>query len=68
MRVAEQLSEMRGQTVDDLVERVKTLEEELFRLRIQHSMGQTEAAAKLRPMRREIARAKTVLREKRGGQ
>jgi large subunit ribosomal protein L29 len=40
------------------------MDDQLFRLRIQKSMGQLEAAGKLRGLRRDIARLKTVLREK----
>ena len=64
MKLIEQLSEMRGQSVDDLSQRVRDLDDKVFRLRLQHSMGQTEAAGKIRPLRRELARVKTVLREK----
>ena len=56
--------EIRELTVDDLRARVKDLEDQTFRLRIQKSMGQVEAGNKMRPLRRELARVKTVLREK----
>ena len=42
----------------------KELDDQLFRLRIQKSMGQLEAPAKLRGVRRDLARIKTILREK----
>ena len=42
------------------------LEEQVFRLKIQKSMGQGEAGNKIRPLRRELARLKTVLSEKGG--
>ena len=42
----------------------KELEEQAFRLRIQKSMGQTESANKLQPLRRQLARIHTLLREK----
>ena len=64
MKVGEQLSEMRGQSVDDLKSRVRELDDQVFRLRLQKSMGQTEAGNKMRPLRRERARIQTVLREK----
>ena len=50
--------------VDDLRQRVKELDDQLFRLRIQKSMGQVEAAQKLKALRRDLARVQTVLREK----
>jgi large subunit ribosomal protein L29 len=57
-------AEIRELTVDDLRVRVKDLDDELFRLRIQKSMGQLEAPAKVRGVRRDRARIKTILREK----
>ena len=59
-------SELRDLTVDDLRAREKDLRDQLFRLRIQKSMGQLEAPAKVRTTRRDLARVKTVLREKQG--
>ena len=64
MKIAEQLTELRGLTADDLRAKAKELEDLMFRTRLQLSMGQTEAAGKVKPMRRERARIKTVLREK----
>jgi large subunit ribosomal protein L29 len=59
-------SELRELTVDDLRAREKDLRDQLFRLRIQKSMGQLEAPTKVRDARRDLARVKTVLREKQG--
>ena len=56
--------EIRELAVDDLRARVKDLDDQLFRLRIQKSMGQLEAPAKVRDVRRDLARIKTILREK----
>jgi large subunit ribosomal protein L29 len=56
--------EIREFTVDDLRARIKDLEDQTFRLRIQKSMGQLEAPAKVREIRRDLARIKTILREK----
>ena len=57
-------AEIRELTVDDLRAREKELDDQLFRMRIQKSMGQLEAPAKLATMRRDLARIKTILREK----
>jgi large subunit ribosomal protein L29 len=57
-------AEVRELTVDDLRARVKDLEDQTFRLRIQKSMGQLEAPARVREIRRDLARIKTILREK----
>jgi large subunit ribosomal protein L29 len=64
MKVGEHLAELRGLTVDDLRQRVRDLDDQVFRLRLQKSMGQTESGNRMRPLRRERARVRTVLREK----
>jgi large subunit ribosomal protein L29 len=56
--------EIRELTVDDLRVRVTELEDQIFRLRIQKSMGQLEAPGKVREVRRDLARIKTILGEK----
>jgi large subunit ribosomal protein L29 len=58
------VGEVRDLGVDELRQREKDLDDQLFRLRIQKSMGQIEAAHKVRSLRRDLARVKTVLREK----
>ena len=58
------VAEVRDLDVDELRQRVKDLDDQLFRLRIQKSMGQVEAGHKLKSLRRDMARVKTVLREK----
>jgi large subunit ribosomal protein L29 len=58
------VAEVRDLAVDELRQRVKELDDQLFRLRIQKSMGQVEAAGKLKALRRDLARVQTVLREK----
>ena len=56
--------EIRELTADDLRAREKELDDQLFRLRIQKSMGQLAAPAKVRGIRKDLARIKTILREK----
>ena len=58
------VAEIRELSVDVLRDREKELDDQLFRLRIQKSMGQLEAPAKVRDVRRDLARVKTILREK----
>jgi large subunit ribosomal protein L29 len=58
------VTELRDLAVDELRHREKDMDDQLFRLRIQKSMGQLEAAHKLKAVRRDLARLKTVLREK----
>jgi large subunit ribosomal protein L29 len=53
---------------DELKGKERELQEQLFRLRFQKSLGQLDNALKLREVRRDIARVKTVLREKQAGE
>jgi large subunit ribosomal protein L29 len=57
--------EIRELTVDELNGKVKDLQDQVFRLRIQKAMGQLDAPHKMRDARRELARVMTVLNEKR---
>ena len=57
-------TEFRDLTADELRQREKDMDDQLFRLRIQKSMGQLEAPAKVRGIRKDLARVKTILREK----
>ncbi|MBF8300518.1 MAG: ribosomal protein [Acidobacteria bacterium] len=57
-------ADIRELTMDDLRARVKDLDDQLFRMRIQKSMGQLEAPGKVRDIRRDLARINTILREK----
>jgi large subunit ribosomal protein L29 len=59
-------AELQGMDRDELVARERDLTDQLFRMRIQKSMGQLEAPAKMRTARRDLARIKTVLRERSG--
>jgi large subunit ribosomal protein L29 len=59
-------SELRELGSDELTAKERDLIDQLFRMRIQKSMGQLEAPEKLRTVRRDLARIKTVLRQKRG--
>jgi len=60
--------EIRDLTLDELEAKEKDLDDQVFRLRIQKSMGTLEAPNKVRNTRRDLARVKTILREKRGAQ
>jgi large subunit ribosomal protein L29 len=67
MKIVEMLADLRGLPVEDLRQRARELDEQVFRLRIQNSMGQAQSGNKVRPLRKELARVKTVLREKGAG-
>jgi large subunit ribosomal protein L29 len=53
-------------SADELRTKEQELDDQLFRLRIQKSMGQLEAPLKVRTVRRDLARVKTLLRQKNG--
>jgi large subunit ribosomal protein L29 len=58
------VAEIRELSVDELHSREKDLDDQIFRLRIQKSMGQLEAPAKVRELRKDLAKIKTILTEK----
>ena len=57
-------ADMKQLDVNALKAKVRALEEEVFRVRFQHATSQLQDASKLGKTRRELARAKTVLRSK----
>ena len=56
--------ELRDMDVESLRLKTQEIDDQLFRMRIQKSMGQLEAPGKMRTIRRERARILTVLKEK----
>jgi large subunit ribosomal protein L29 len=56
-------SELRELSLEELDHKVSDMTQELFNLRFQRATDQLENATRLRQIRREIARIKTVLRE-----
>ena len=57
-------SEMRAQTSDELKTKLVSLKKEQFNLRFKVASGENENSSRIRIIRREIARLKTVLSEK----
>lgn len=57
-------ADLRNQSRTDLNEKVTELKEELFALRFQAATGQLENSARLREVRKDIARIYTVLQER----
>jgi len=57
-------AKVREMGLDELRTKERELREQLFRLRVQKSLGQLDNAIKLRETRRDIARVKTVLKQK----
>ena len=58
------IKEIRDLGNDELIQKNKDLVEELFKLRLRHTSGQLESPALMRSVRRNIARIKTILRER----
>ena len=58
------ITELREFGTDDLAQRVLDLDDQVFRLRMQQGTGQGDAPNKMRELRRERARVKTLLRER----
>ena len=56
--------ELHELTVDELNTKLKELKEELFNLRFRHAIGQLENPAALNACRKNIAKVKTVIRER----
>ena len=57
------VKEIRDLSAEEIAKKVDSWEEELFNLRFQARMGQLANPLQLRMVRRDIARAKTVLRQ-----
>ena len=57
-------AELRDLGADELGAREHDLSDQIFRLRIQKSMGQLDPPDKIRMVRRDLARVKTMLRQK----
>ncbi len=58
------VADIRELNEQELEEKVKELKEELFNLRFQEATGQLENVMRIKEVRRNIARVKTVLRER----
>jgi large subunit ribosomal protein L29 len=60
-----QVVDVRAKTDDELAEQLDVFGREIFNLRFQRANGQLENTARVRQVRRDIARIKTVLGERR---
>ncbi len=58
-------ADVRAKTVDELLDELERLKKEQFNLRFQKATGQLDNTARVRLVRRDIARIKTILRERR---
>jgi len=57
-------ADLRAKTPEELVSELETLKKESFNLRFQGATGQLENTSRMRTVRREAARVKTILNEK----
>ncbi len=58
-------AEIRGLSLNELQTKAQDLRSEAFNIRIKRSTGQLENTARLKQLRRDIARVETIMREKR---
>lgn len=56
-------SEVRAKTENELNEELKNLKEELFNLRFQNAINQLDNPMRIKAVKKDIARVKTILRE-----
>jgi large subunit ribosomal protein L29 len=67
MKSKQRVSDIKAMSEDQLNDEVLTLKKEQFNLRFQRATGQLENTARVRVIRRDIARAKTIAAQKRAG-
>ncbi len=58
--------DLRDLSSEELLAKAADLKKEMFNLRVQQAMGQIENPMRLRLLRKDIARTKTILKEKYG--
>jgi large subunit ribosomal protein L29 len=62
--MAVNLAELKELSLDEIQEKLEETKEELFNLRFQHATGQLDNYRRLRELRKDVARVKTLLRER----
>ncbi len=60
--------DLRARTTDELTDQLANLKKEQFNLRFQKATGQLEKTARIREVRRDIARIKTIAAQKRAAE
>ena len=61
---AKEIKEVRGLSVEKLQEKLQELKKDLFMLRMQHATNQLDNPMKIAAVKKDIARIKTIIREK----
>ena len=61
---AKEIKEVRGLSVEDLSKKLNELKKDLFMLRMQHATNQLDNPMQIAAVKKDIARIKTIIREK----
>ena len=61
---AKEIKEVRGMSVEKLEEKLQELKNDLFMLRMQHATNQLDNPMQIAAVKKDIARIKTIIREK----
>ena len=61
---AKEIKEVRGMSVEKLQEKLQDLKKDLFMLRMQHATNQLDNPMQIAAVKKDIARIKTIIREK----
>jgi len=64
MMKAKEIKEIRGLSVEKLEEKLQELKKDLFMLRMQHATNQLDNPMQIAAVKKNIARIKTIIREK----
>ena len=64
MMKAKEIKEIRGLSVEDLSKKLNELKKDLFMLRMQHATNQLDNPLQIAAVKKDIARIKTIIREK----
>jgi len=64
MMKAKEIKEVRGLSVEDLNKKLNELKKDLFMLRMQHATNQLDNPLQIAAVKKDIARIKTIIREK----
>ena len=64
MKSAQRVSDLQAMTPDQLQDELLSLKKEQFNLRFQRATGQLENTGRIREVRRDVARVKTLTRQK----
>ena len=64
MMKAKEIKEIRGLSVEDLSTKLNELKKDLFMLRMQHATNQLDNPMQIAAVKKDIARVKTIIREK----